>query len=151
MDTVNFTDTVSLVSTIFSYNIAQLTIRAASHYRVDVVYCYRRSSVVCPSVGWYVTILSPANAAELIKIPFWMWARVYPRNHALDGSPDPSMRMGNLDGEKVIRMADGRLKERDHQFFYIRIRDLEKRRTKCVLVAGNYVEKRQHMMYISCD
>jgi len=100
MDIVNFIGTVSLISTIFSYNIAQLTSRAASHYRVDAVYCYRRSSVVWPSVGWSVTILSAANAAYLIKMPFWMWVRVYPRNHALDGNADPSMRMGNLDRGK---------------------------------------------------
>jgi len=35
MDIVNFIGTVSLISTIFSYSIAQLTIRAASHYCVD--------------------------------------------------------------------------------------------------------------------
>ena len=98
MDIVHFIGTVSLVSTIFSYNSAHLTIKATSDYCVNAVYCYRRSSVVCPSVGWSVTILSPANAAELTKMPFWTWARVCPRHLSLDMSPDPSMQMGNFDG-----------------------------------------------------
>jgi len=38
-------------------------------------------------------------------------------------------------------MANGWLKEQDQQFFYNGIRAVEKRWTKCLSVAGNYVEK----------
>ena len=29
-----------------------------------------------------------AKAAELMKMPFGLWARMAPRNHVLDGSPE---------------------------------------------------------------
>jgi len=48
---------------------------------------------------------------------------------------------GNFEWGNVIGMANGWLKEQDQQFFYNGIRALEKRRTKCISVAGNYVEK----------
>jgi len=38
-------------------------------------------------------------------------------------------------------MANGWLEDKEQQFFYIDIRALEKRRTKCISVAGDYVEK----------
>jgi len=41
MDIINVIDIVSLVSTICCYNIAQLIIRAESHYYVDAAYCCR--------------------------------------------------------------------------------------------------------------
>jgi len=66
--------------------------------------------------------------------------------------------MGNFDGEtlsarkiNIICTENGWLKEQDQKFFYNGIRAMEKRRTKCISVARNYVEKRQNMMYISCD
>jgi len=34
--------------------------------------------------------VSPAKTAKPIKMPFVMWTRVGPRNHVLDGGPDPS-------------------------------------------------------------
>jgi len=74
-----------------------------------------------------------------------------PGNHVLDGGPDLSMQRGNFERENVICMANDWLKEQDQQFLYNRIRALEKSRTKCISVAGNYVEKSQNMMYISCD
>jgi len=37
--------------------------------------------VVCRSV----TLVSRAKTAELIEMPFGLWARMVPRNHALDG------------------------------------------------------------------
>jgi len=40
--------------------------QAALHYYVDVSHCYRRSSVVCLSVGLSVMIVNPANTAEPI-------------------------------------------------------------------------------------
>jgi len=44
---------------------------------------------VCLLVGWSVTILSLAKTAEPIKMQFRMWTQVGPRNHVLDGNPDP--------------------------------------------------------------
>jgi len=38
---------------------------------------------VCLSVCRYVTILSPAETAEPIEMPFGMWTWVGPRNHVL--------------------------------------------------------------------
>jgi len=38
-------------------------------------------------------------------------------------------------------MANGWLEDQEQQFFYNGIRALEKRWTKCILVAGVYVEK----------
>jgi len=40
---------------------------------VDVAYCYRWSSVVCPSVCLSITIVSPAETAELMEMPFGLW------------------------------------------------------------------------------
>jgi len=56
---------------------------------VDATYCYRPSSVVCRSVGLSVTLVSPAKTAAPIEIPFGLGTRVGPRNHVLDGGPDP--------------------------------------------------------------
>jgi len=36
----------------------------------------------------YVDV-SPAKMAEPIEMPFGLWTRVGPRNHVLDGDPDP--------------------------------------------------------------
>jgi len=33
--------------------------------------------------------MSPAKTAEPIEMPFGLYTRVGPRNHALDGGPDP--------------------------------------------------------------
>jgi len=37
-------------------------------------------------------------------------------------------------------MANGWLEDKEQQFFYIGSRALEKRRTKCISLAGDYVE-----------
>jgi len=52
---------------------------------IDASYCYRPSSVVCRSA----TLVSLAKTAEPIELPFGLRTRVSPRNHVLDGSPDP--------------------------------------------------------------
>jgi len=52
---------------------------------VDAVCCYRPSSVLCQSV----TLVSPSKTAEPIEMPFGLLARMGPRNHVLDGVPDP--------------------------------------------------------------
>jgi len=41
----------------------------------------------------------PAKMAEPIQMPFGLRILVGPRNHVLDGGPDPSMESGNHDGE----------------------------------------------------
>jgi len=40
--------------------------------------------VACLSVGLSVKIVSPAETAEPIEMPFRLWTRVGPRNHVLD-------------------------------------------------------------------
>jgi len=55
----------------------------------DAVYCYQTSSVVCHSVGWSLTLVSPAKMAELIEMPFGLMTCVGPGNHVLDRGPDP--------------------------------------------------------------
>jgi len=52
---------------------------------VDAAYCYRPSSVVCLSV----TLVSPAETAELIEMLFGFGTCVGPRNHVLDGARSP--------------------------------------------------------------
>jgi len=72
---------------------------------VDVAYCYRPSSVVCRSV----TKVSPAKTAEPIEMPFGLWTLVGPRDHILDGGPDPPMGRGNFEGGKgrlIIKYRD---------------------------------------------
>jgi len=66
-------------------------------YYVDAAYCYRRSSVVCLSVGRSVTIVSPAKTTEGIEMPFGLQTRVGPRNDVLDGVQIP-VRRGNFEG-----------------------------------------------------
>jgi len=43
------------------------------------------SSVVCPSVGLLVTVVSPAKMAEIIEMPFGLRTWVGPRDDVLDG------------------------------------------------------------------
>jgi len=54
---------------------------------------------VCRSVALSVTTVSHAKSAEPIEMPLRLWTRVGPRNHVLDGGPDPLMWRGNFDGE----------------------------------------------------
>jgi len=52
------------------------------------------------------------------------------------------------DDEDVMCTGNGWL-DQVQQFFYNGIRALEKRWTKCISVAGEYVEKCQNMMCVS--
>ena len=61
---------------------------------VDAVYCYRWSSVICV----YVPIVSPANTAEPMEMPFGLWTLVGPRKHILHGSPALPMGRGQFWG-----------------------------------------------------
>jgi len=45
------------------------------------------------------------------------------------------------DDEDVVYAKNGRLEEQDQQFFYSGIPALDKSGTKCISVAGDYVEK----------
>ena len=56
---------------------------------VDVVYCYRPSSVVCRSVSRSVCHSIPAKTAELIEMLFGLRIPVGPRIHVLDGVQIP--------------------------------------------------------------
>ena len=44
---------------------------------------------VCLSVSLSVTVVSPAKMTELIEMPFGLRTQVGPKNHVLDGYPDP--------------------------------------------------------------
>jgi len=59
-----------------------------SNMYVDAACCYRPSSVICRSVCWSVTLVSPAKTAEPIEMPFGLRTWVEPGNHILDGGPD---------------------------------------------------------------
>jgi len=71
---------------------------------VDAVYCYRPSSMVCLSVcllvGLSVTVMRPAKRTEPIEMPFGLWTQVAPKNHILDGGPDPPMQRDNFERER---------------------------------------------------
>jgi len=54
---------------------------------------------VCLSVGLSVTLVSPAETAEPMEMPFGLWAHMVPRNPVLDGGPDPFMERGNFWGK----------------------------------------------------
>jgi len=51
------------------------------------------------SVCRSVTLVSPAKTAGPIEMPFGLRIRVCPRNHVLDGGPDPPMERGNFEGK----------------------------------------------------
>jgi len=51
------------------------------------------------SVCWSVTVVSHAKTAEQIEMQFGLWERIGPRNHMLDGGPDPRMGRDDFEGE----------------------------------------------------
>jgi len=59
---------------------------------VDAAYSYRPCSVVCRSV----TLVSPAQTAAPIELPFGLRTWVGPGNHVLDGGPDPPLEGANF-------------------------------------------------------
>jgi len=117
MDTINFIDIVSLVSTICCYNIAQLITRLhlTTMYMWPIV-TDRTVWSVCLSVGRSVRILSAAKTTEQIEMPFEVWPRVGPRNNVLDGVQIPRAN-GQFWGRNVTCMTNGWLKEQDHNSF----------------------------------
>jgi len=66
--------------------------------------------IVTNRVAWSVfrsvTLVSPAKTAELIEMPFGLWAQMGPRNHVLDGVHIP-IRRGIL-GERapIVKYRD---------------------------------------------
>jgi len=48
-----------------------------------------------------VTVVSPVKTAEPIEMSLRLWARMRPRNHALDGGQDPCVGMGNFEGKRA--------------------------------------------------
>jgi len=48
------------------------------------------------SVGLSVTLVSPAKTAAPIELPFGLRTWVGPRNHVLDGGPDPPWEGANF-------------------------------------------------------
>ena len=73
---------------------------SGSTTHVDAAYCYRPRFVglsVCHSS-------EPCKNAEPIEIPFGLWAPMGPKNHVLDGGPDPHSpwegAIGNFKREK---------------------------------------------------
>jgi len=54
-------------------------------------------------------IISPSKTVELIEMPFRLWTQVGPRNHILDGGPDPPMGRASFEGEKgwpIVKYRD---------------------------------------------
>jgi len=58
--------------------------------------------VVGRSVCRSDTLVSPAKTVALIEMPFGLRTRMGPRNHALDGSPDPPIGRGNFEAGKGL-------------------------------------------------
>jgi len=57
------------------------------------------SSVVCRSVSLSVTIVSPAETAKLIGMPFGLWTQVDPKHHVLDWGQGPPFKEETLTGK----------------------------------------------------
>jgi len=67
--------------------------------------------IVTEQVAWSVsrsvTLVSPAKMAEPIEMPFGLRTRVGPRNHVLDGGPDPLWEDAILGkGAPVVKYRD---------------------------------------------
>ena len=74
----------------------------------DAAYCYR------PSIAWSLsvcrsdTVVSPAETAHLIKMPFGLRTWVGPRNYVLDRNPDPPLEEAILRGKgrPIVKYRD---------------------------------------------
>jgi len=58
---------------------------------------------ICLFDGLSVTLVSPAKMAAPIEMPFGLRTRVGPRNHVLDGGPDPPCEVAILRGKGAPR------------------------------------------------
>ena len=64
---------------------------------------------VCLSVGLSVTLVSPAQTAAPIELPFGLRTWVGTGNHVLDGCPDPPMGRGKFfgkNGRPIVKYRD---------------------------------------------
>jgi len=61
-----------------------------------------------PIVNYRDTAVVCAKTAEPIEMPFGLWARMGPRDHVLDGGPDPPMGRGNFRGKgaPIVKYRD---------------------------------------------
>jgi len=84
--------------------------------------------------------IEPCKTGDPIEIPFWTVDSGWPREPCVRRRFRSPHAKGQFWGERYLQ---GRLKEQlneqEWQFSYNGIRALEKRRTKCFSVAGNYV------------
>ena len=83
-----------LSSKFFDYLLLLLLSRIAA---IGATYSYRRRSLVCVSVGHFV---SSAKKAKPIKLPFGWVTRVDPRNYVLNGVQSPQ---GEWEILRVVR------------------------------------------------
>ena len=103
--------------------------QAASQYYI----C--RCSLLLPteqrglSVSLSVALVSPAKTAAPIEMPFRLRTWVGPRNHVLDGGPDPPLGRGNFEGAK----GHPSVKYRDTLWSPVRKR---LKRSRCCLGCG---------------
>ena len=100
-------------------------------------YCYRQNSVVCLFFCRSVTVLSPAETVNRLRFRlrcrhWWTQGTLYWMGPCLH------MWRGNFEGENIIWMANGWLKDQHQQFFCNGIRALDKHQTKYISVAGDY-------------
>jgi len=73
-------------------------------------------------------------------MPFGLWTRVGPRNHVLDWGPDPPFKNTILSGKRYLHSK--RLAEKAKSAILLqRNPSFGERRTKCISVAGDYVER----------
>jgi len=106
----NFTDIdiVSLVSTICHYNTAQSSflLRCISlPFRCSLLLQTEQCGLsVCLSVGRsFYHNHEPCKTAEPTEMPFRVRTPVRPRNHVLDGSPDPQCKGAILRGKHYLQ------------------------------------------------
>jgi len=125
------------------YNIAQLIIKPHLATRLRRCGLLLQMNLRGLSFCRSVIILSPAKTGDPIEIPFWTVDSCGPREPCVRLRFRSPPREGTILKGNVICRANGwlkkQLKEQERQLFYIGIRALEKRRTKCISVAGNYV------------
>jgi len=92
---------------------------ATLQYYIHAAYCYRRSSVVCQSVGRSVGLCQSRSwtvqkMAEPIEISFALWNWVVPRNHVLDGALVPQWEGAILRRERRRPIVGTTMQHFDH-------------------------------------
>jgi len=96
---------INSINTLVSKNVIIIRPHCKYYVRVDAVYSYPPSSVVCRSV----TLVNSAKTAAPIELPFGLRNWVGPGNHVLDGAPDPPIGRGKFLGENghpIVKYRD---------------------------------------------